>query len=501
VTTTVAPPALPEDWRDWPPGAKMRLRWRLSTDWDPKRPRPNQLTPDDHALCVQSREACEAAVAEADALKLELEERVDYLAAHGHVSWLIWLILTGRGWGKTRVGAEDVAKFARETPYARIALVAATFADGRDTMVEGESGLLSVLHPSELKGGSVDKAWNRSVGELIMANGSRFKVYSSEKPGRLRGPQHHRAWCDELAAWENLQDTWDMLMFGLRLGEEPKVIITTTPKPKKLIIDIRDRPATVLTRGRMRENAHNLSQATIAELTNKYGGTDLGRQELEGELIEEAEGALWTRSDIEATRAQRDPLGILDLVRIVVAVDPAVTATVDSDETGIVVVGKTGKHCPVCNTVVGSKRHALVLADISGRLGVLKWGRRVVDAYHSWECDKVIAEVNNGGDLVESNIQVVNSAVTVKKIHASRGKRLRAQPVANLYQQGRVHHVMTSGSDFNDLEDQMCTWDPEDSDDSPDRLDALVYGVTELLIGFPAGSMTQRENVALEGRR
>ena len=448
---------------------------------------------------MQSRSACEEAIAEAAELNLELEDRVLFLFEHGHVDWLIWLILTGRGWGKTRVGAEDMAKFARERPYARLALVAATFADGRDTMVEGESGLLAVLHPSELKGGSETSAWNRSIGELLMANGSRFKIFSSEKPGRLRGPQHHRAWCDELAAWESLQDTWDMLMFGLRLGENPQCVITTTPKPKKLLIDLRDRPATFVTRGRMRENIRNLSQNAITELQGKYGGTNLGRQELEGELIEEAEGALWTRVGIDEDKS---PCGEfpLEMARVVIGVDPSVTATIHSDETGIVVAGVSTRYCMVCKKFVGHQRHGFVLHDGSGILKSLVWGRRVNDLFFEWKADLIVAEVNIGGDLVVTNMRTIDDALPVKKIHASRGKRLRATPIANLYQQHRVHHMGTQG-EFNDLEDQMCTWDPEESDDSPDRLDALVYALTELLVGLPAMVQTQARSTALDDRR
>ncbi len=436
---------------------------------------------------------------EADELGLELDERVEFLAENGHINWLIWLILTGRGWGKTRVGAEDVAKFARENPYARIALVAATFADARDTMVEGESGLLAVLHPTELRGGSETHAWNRSIGELILENGSRFKIFSSEKPGRLRGPQHHRAWCDELAEWENLQLTWDMLMFGLRLGVNPQCVITTTPKPKKLLIDIRDRVASVVTRGKMRENRHNLSQAAIAELEGKYGGTQMGRQELEGELIEEAEGALWTRKLIDEDKAPWGEFPI-DMRRVVIAVDPAVTATIHSDETGIIVAGMSSSWCPVCRTFVGHQRHGFVLHDGSGIMESLVWGRRVSDLFFSWKADLVVAETNNGGDLVKTNMLTIDDSLPVKMVNASRGKRLRATPISNLYQQHRIHHIGTQG-ELNDLEDQMCVWDPEESDDSPDRLDALVYALTELLVGLPAVVRSEARTTALDGRR
>lgn len=483
----------------------MRLRWRLRTDWAPK-PRANQLTPGEHHLCAQSRGACEAAIAEANEREFEdPTDRLTFLVERGHIDWMIWLLLTGRGWGKTRVGAEDMAQYARKNPGCRIALVGATLDDVRKTMVEGESGLLQVLHPSELRGGSIDTGWNRTTCELWLANGAKMQGFSAEKPNRLRGPQHHRAWCDELAAWENMQDTWDMLMFGLRLGVLPQVVITTTPRPKKLLIDIRDRLTTVITRGNMYENAANLAPAALAELKKKYEGTRLGSQELMGELIEEVEGALWSRALIDADRhpalrAEQEPaaLGFLMFCsRVGVAVDPAVTNTPDSDETGIVVAGKTrpGQSCPICKKP--DARHALVFADRSGRFSVATWANRTKTAYETFSADCVVGEVNQGQDLVEQNILLADPNIPFIGVHAKRGKNLRAQPVSMLYEQHKVHHIGT----FHDLEDQMCTWDPEESDDSPDRLDALVYVLTELMIGLHTVGSVKQHTTALEGRR
>lgn len=510
--TTQAPPRpqLPDDWREWPVPAKMRLRWRLQTDWSSIRPRPNQLTPGPHVLCMQPVAKCEEALHEvARYPTLDPIERAEFLIEHGHVDWLIWLILTGRGWGKTRVGAEDMADYGRKYPGTRLALIAATFGDVRDTMVEGESGLLQVLHPSELWGGSADRAWNRSIGELLLANGTRMKAFSAEKPNRLRGPQHHRAWCDELAAWENMQDTWDMMMFGLRLvppvprgmiAPPPQVVVTTTPKPKKLLLEVRDRISTIVTRGRTLDNAHNLAAPTLAELKRKYGGTRLGRQELEGELIEEVEGALWHRAMIDVDKFRPDIHGdaartlAVSLVehcsRVVCAVDPAVTATPDSDETGIIIAGMSRARCPVCSKTAKHRdeRHALVMADFSGRMRVEKWASTVARELKRFHGDEVVAEVNNGGDLVESNLMVADGRLPYQSVHAKKGKKLRAQPVAHQYALHRVHHIGT----LYDLEDQMCTWDPEEDDDSPDRLDALVYALTDLMVGFPSlGTGTQ----------
>lgn len=409
-----------EGYEDWAPEAKARLRWLLQA-------RPNQLTPPG--------------------------------------DWLVWTIVTGRGWGKTRTGAEDVAEFGRSHPRSRIAVVAPTFSDGRDVCIEGESGLLNVVPPEFIK------AYNRSMGEVVLMNGSQYQVYTAEKPNRLRGPQHHRAWCDEFAAWKYLQETWDMLMFGLRLGEHPQVVITTTPRPRPLLREIMSRSSTMVTTGTTYDNIDNLARVTVDELQRVYADTALGRQELEGVLLEDVEGALWSRETLEASRIQDDDLPALS--RVIVAVDPAVTSGRNAAETGIVVVGKT-RDCPLCN----GGEHAFVLEDRSGRSSPDAWGRKVVAAYKEFACDRIIGETNNGGELVAHVLRTVDPTVPFKSVHASRGKRARAEPIAALYEQGKVHHV----GFFDDLEQQMCTWDPEITDVSPDRVDALVWGLTELMI-------------------
>lgn len=406
--------------------------------------------------------------------------------------WLVWLVLAGRGWGKTRVGAEDTADWLTTHPDGRLAIVAPTSAAGKKVCVEGESGLLAVLGGSAADLPDCVDRWNRSEGLLLLHNGAQAQVYSSEEPERLRGPQHHRAWCDELAAWVRLQETWDMLLFGLRLQyeeEQPRAVVTTTPKPYPLIRDLQARETSHVTRGRMRDNAENLSRAAVEELERRYGGTTLGRQELDGEVLEDAEGAMWTRGLVERTRLpfeDRDRVD-LDLARrVTVAVDPAVTSGEESDETGVVVVVTTS-FCP-CGQATDEEPHALVLEDASGRrpaAGADGWPYWVVARYEAWGADHVVAEVNNGGDLVEEVVRAAHERhpgalpLSYRKVVASRGKRPRAEPVVTLFERGRVHLVGA----FPQLEDQMCTW--TGSGKSPDRMDAMVWGVTDALLRKP----------------
>jgi phage terminase large subunit-like protein len=374
--------------------------------------------------------------------------------------WRTWLILAGRGWGKTLTGAEDVGRYGLSHPHARIAIVARTVADGRDTCVEGQTGLLGVLPR-----GSV-LTWNRSLGELILTNGTRYKLFSAEEPDRLRGPQHHRAWCDELASWgegtkeRDWPTAWDMLQFGLRLGADPQTVVTTTPRPTKIVKHLLSEATTSVTRGHTEENADNLPPAFLSEMQRRYAGTRLGRQELAAEILEDTPGALWTWAMLDNRKAAPD------LTRVVVAVDPAVTSGEDSDETGILVAG------------LGVDGRGYVLADRSCKLSPDGWARRAVTAFDDFSADLVVAEVNNGGDLVGATIKTVRRTIPYRKVTASRGKAIRAQPVAALYEQGRVSHV----EPFPELEEQLTTWTPE-SGTSPDRLDALVWALTELMLG------------------
>jgi len=385
------------------------------------------------------------------------QARADQLTPAGE--WSTWLILAGRGWGKTRTGAEDAAWFAQRNPGSRIAVLAPTYADARDTCIEGESGLRNVLPFSAVE------AWNRSLGELILINESRFKLFAAEEPERLRGPQHHRAWCDELGAWR-YPETWDQLLFGLRLGTNPQAVVTTTPKPTPLVRAILKNSRTIVTRGATFDNAANLAPAALAQLRERYEGTRLGRQELNAEVLDDVPGALWTRAMIDKALVRQAP----DMKRVVVAVDPSGTngASDDGDEIGIVVAGR------------GVDGNAYVLADRTCKLSPDGWGRRAVDAYREFKADRIVAERNFGGAMVEHVIRTVDRNVSFKEVVASRGKIARAEPVAALYEQGKVKHV----GGFSALEDQMCAMTGEGylGDGSPDRADAAVWGVTELML-------------------
>ena len=289
----------------------------------------------------------------------------------------------------------------------------------------------------------------------------RIKLFSAEEPERLRGPQHHGGWFDELAAFK-YPDAWDQYQFGLRLGTNPQTIVTTTPKPIKLIKQLIATDTTIVKRGSTFDNAMNLAPSALAELKLRYENTRLGRQELYGEILDDVEGALWSRSMIEQARVTTAP----NLIRVVVGVDPAVTNTDDSDRTGIVVAG------------ISSDMQYYVLDDRSLKASPDAWARVAVNAYQDWKADKIVAETNNGGDMVTLLMQQVDRSVSVKKVTATRGKQLRAEPISSLYEQGRVHHV----GYFADLETEMCEWTPV-SNNSPDRLDALVWALTELNSG------------------
>lgn len=388
---------------------------------------------------------------------------------------LTWLILAGRGFGKTRTGAETAANWMRTMPGSRGALIAPTFAAGRDVMFEGESGLLGRFNQHEFWRGDIEHAWNPSRGFLRLANGSTAQLYTSERPRRLRGPQHHWAWGDEPAEWTDSaagtssDTTWSNLLFGLRLGDHPRVILTGTPKPVALIRELVRDPSTTTTRGSTYDNLQNLSPMFRRTVVDRYEGTRLGRQELFAELIDDVDGALWTYDTIHANRRTDRP----ELARIVVAVDPATTST--GDETGIVVVG------------LGYDGHLYVLDDRTTRGTPDAWARRAIQAWLDYGADVIVAETNQGGDMVTSTIRTAATAmaaegnptrtVPTRTVHASRGKRTRAEPVSALYEQGRVHHIGT----HPELEDQMTTWTPE-SGASPDRLDALVWAVTDLAL-------------------
>lgn len=367
--------------------------------------------------------------------------------------------MAGRGFGKTRLAAEWLAASAVRNSDTRWAIVARTYSDARDTCVEGESGILKIIEEY----GALE-TWNRSLGELILTNGSRIKLFSSEEPNRLRGPQHHGAWIDELAAFEN-SDTFDQLQFGLRLGQHPKTIITTTPRPTKLIKELLTRESVVVTRGSTFENAANLSPSALLELQARYAGTRLGEQELYGKILDTNENALWSPAMIDGARMKKSAAP--SFYRVVVGIDPAVTSTENSDSTGIIVAAAS------------SDGHFYILEDCTMKGTPQEWATRAALAYDKHAADKIIAETNNGGDLVLHLLHSVRPNIPVKKVTATRGKAVRAEPISALYEQGRVHHL----GYFDELETQMCEWEPNTSAKSPDRMDALVWALTELSEG------------------
>lgn len=373
--------------------------------------------------------------------------------------WRVWLILAGRGWGKTRTGAETVRYLIERGLARRVAIVARTAADARDVMVEGESGLLHCCPPR------MGASYEPSKRRVTFRNGALCTTYSADEPNLLRGPQHDFGWADELAAW-SYPDAWDQLKLGMRLGRSPRLVATTTPRPLKVIRDLVKDPATVVTRGNTYQNAQWLPASFLEDIRARFEGTRLGRQELMAEVLEDVPGALWVRANLDATRVRVVP----PLTRVEIGVDPAVTSGENSDETGIIIAGR------------GADAHGYVLEDLSCRATPDTWARKVVEAYHRHHANRVVAEVNNGGDLVVSLIRTVDPRVTVLPVRASHGKRARAEPVAALYEQGRVHHLGTHPM----LEDQQCMYTPDDFDGSPDHVDALVWVMSSLMLGDAA---------------
>lgn len=370
--------------------------------------------------------------------------------------WRTWLILGGRGSGKTRPGAEAVRRFVNANPGARVALVGPTSADCRDVMMEGDSGLLNVF-PAE------ERPYYKPSRRFVQfRNGAQGFTYSAEEPERLRGPAHAFAWCDEIATYTEWPDVWSNLQFGLRIGDAPRAVATTTPKALRWLKELANDRGTRLSKCTTWDNRANLSPAALAEFERIYGGTRIGRQELEGELLEEAEGALWRRAQIDALRVRETP----DLVRIVVAIDPAVTSGPDSDETGIVAFG------------YGVDGHGYVLEDGSCRLPPDQWAARAVSMFDKWDADRIVAEGNNGGDLVEKVIRTVRATVPYEKVIASRGKVTRAEPIAALYEQGKIHHA----GGFAALEDEQVNFVPGALTKSPNRVDALVWAASQTML-------------------
>jgi phage terminase large subunit-like protein len=374
--------------------------------------------------------------------------------------WSTWLILAGRSFGKTRAGAEWVRAQAEAATTSHIALIATTAAAARDVMIEGPAGLCSIA-PNSFR-----PIFYPSKRSLEWPNGVKATLFASEEPDQLRGPQHSAAWLDELASFRNLEETWNNLQMGMRVGKHPRQVITTTPRPLKLLKQIMASPSTVTTRGSTYDNRRNLPASYFTDMIKKYEGTRIGRQELEAEILDDTPGALFTRDLIENARLPAEFLGVYK--RIVVAIDPAVSVGEDSDETGIVVAATDDRD------------HAYVLEDLSGRYQPQKWAEIAISAYRRWSADRVVAEINNGGLMVENTLRQVDRNVSYRAVHASRGKQARAEPISALYEQSRVHHVGL----FARLEDQMTAFVPGQSasGESPDRVDALVWALSELMV-------------------
>ena len=378
--------------------------------------------------------------------------------------WFTWLLLAGRGFGKTRAGAEFVREEVNAGRARRVALVAKDEDDARKVMIEGPSGILAAC----AFGGNAP-TYEPSNRRIVWPNGAIAGVFSADDPDSLRGPEHDLAWSDEIAKWRYAREAWDMLQLGLRIGR-PRQVVTTTPRPLPIVREIMSARGTIVVRGSTYENRSNLAPEFFRTVTSRYEGTRLGRQELEGELLEDVPGALWKRDWIDRDRITEAPTR---LRRVVVAVDPAVSSQEASDETGIVVAA------------IGEDDHAYILEDRSAKFTPDGWAKEAIAAYRARLADRVVAEVNQGGDMVEATLRMADPTVSYKAVHASRGKVIRAEPIAALYEQRKVHHV---GS-FPLLEEQMCAF-VSDFDrrrgGSPDRLDALVWALTELMVtNFP----------------
>ncbi len=384
--------------------------------------------------------------------------------------WRTWVILGGRGAGKTRAGAEWVRRMAEggrpqdKGSARRIAIVGETYDQAREVMVFGDSGIMACSPPDRRP------KWVAGRHMLVWPNGAEAQVFSAFDPEALRGPQFDAVWADEIAKWKRGAETWDMIQFGLRLGEDPRACVTTTPRNAAVLKDLLDRDSTVVTHAATQANRANLAKGFLEEVERRYGGTRLGRQELEGVLLADAEGALWTSAGLADRQVEAAP----DLDRVIVAVDPPVTGHAGSDACGIVVVGVVMQG-PV------AEWRAYVLADatVTGALPSA-WAKAAIEAMHRYGADRLVAEVNQGGALVEEVVRQVDPLVPYRAVRASKGKVARAEPVAALYEQGRVMHLRGLGA----LEDQMClmTLQGFQGQGSPDRVDALVWALHEAIV-------------------
>ena len=387
----------------------------------------------------------------------DLHARESQLPPEG--DWDTWLILAGRGFGKTRAGAEWVRAQVETRQADRIALVARSLPEALSIMVHGESGIINISPPWD------KPTYEPSKRKLTWPSGAHALVFSSHEPDQLRGPQFDAAWCDELASWEHPAETWDNLSFALRLGRRPRSVVTTTPKPVELVRSLPNISGTYVTRGTTFDNKDNLAPSFFDGIIDRYDGTRIGQQEIYAEITDEDEDALWKREWIEKARLGSYP----PIARIVVSIDPAMSTRPTSSETGIVVVGADMR-----------RDHAYILADESGRLTPNNMALRVAHLFDKFNATQIVVEANAGGNHVETTLRnAIERTLPIKSIRARHGKQIRAEPVAALYEQGRVHHV----GRFPDLEDQMCTWTPDVSPShSPDRADALVHAVTDLIL-------------------
>ena len=367
----------------------------------------------------------------------------------------IQLFLAGRGFGKTLTLSYDATIYCLLNPNSIVGVVAPTYSDLKKIIFQGESGFLNIIDRELL----ANSGYNKTDNQIEFYNGSKIIGFPAIEPDRLRGNNFHRAYCDELASWRYATETFDNLMMALRLGESPKCIITTTPRPIELIKQLVIRADTKVIKGNTFENAENLAPSTIKMLKERYGNTRLGQQELYGDILEDIEGALFNSGNIEQNRIEVTP----EMQRIVIAVDPAVTANSNSDETGIVIAGR------------GVDNHYYILGDYSGIFSPDVWIKRAIELYYKFDADRIVCEVNNGGDLIEKLLRVQDVNVPYSSVRATRGKILRAEPISALYEQERVHHV----GFFKELEEQMCSYTPQ-TIKSPDRLDALVWALTSL---------------------
>lgn len=374
--------------------------------------------------------------------------------------WVVWMILAGRGFGKTRSGAETIRLWVAKGSVRRIALIGKSIYEARAVMLDGESGLLNI-YPAKHK-----PEFHAAKRQVVWPCGAVATLYGADQYEQLRGPQFDGAWIDEFAKFRHQRSLWEQLSFCLRLGSHPKCIITTTPRPSRTLEKLIREPFVVVTRGTTFENEKNLSPTFMTMLTKQFSGTQIGAQELYGELLTERAGALWRRDILHYAEPEIDQEGEMVLERIVVAIDPATTCTEESDETGIIVVG------------LDENKVGYVLEDLSGRCSPAEWGQRAVKAYWHYRADRIVAEVNKGGDLVERVIKSLDNTVSYKAVRATRGKAVRAEPIAALYEQRRIFHRRP----FRELETQLCEYIPGETSKSPDRLDALVWGLTELML-------------------